>query len=49
MGAARGARHGYGAGQERESIGGWYNSVPWKNASMFAYIDEVKRHLSQRT
>jgi hypothetical protein len=41
-------RAGYGAGQQWNSIGAWYQPYPWLNPRAQWYIGEVQRTLSQK-
>jgi hypothetical protein len=40
---------GYGAGQQWNSIGAWYDPSPWNNGGAQSYIQKVQSSLSDRT
>jgi hypothetical protein len=40
---------GYGAGQDWNSVGAWFNPLPWGNGGMVNYIGTVKGHVAART
>jgi hypothetical protein len=40
---------GYGAGQEWNSVGAWFNPQPWLNGGQLSYIQQVMDNLASRT
>jgi hypothetical protein len=39
---------GYGAGQQWQSIGAWFEPTPWNNSGAQSYVNEVKADLSSK-